>query len=188
MRKKTSTDTKRKASATKRRTKGAKGISKTTGGKANNGASPERMAELRAARTSLGGRPKLFVKPKKAGWNSRAITRLGRDGCESVDIIRLLELRPLLADSAERREQFDSLVAMAHSEFKVRLQSWLIKAAAKGGSNSIKSLAGVWLDRFSEHEADRWKDVTTSASDRIMRLIEKHKKATTRNKKDAAQV
>jgi len=197
----TTTDATRKASAAKRRTgatarkpsmklgrasqkvsKSAKGISNVVVDKANNGASAARMSEVRAARKSLGGRPKEFKKPK-AGWNVRNIERLSRDGIESSDIVMTLELGAILQGSPDKRAAFDELVASGHAEFRIRLQRWLLKSASKGGSNAIKSLASVWLEKFADLQQNMWDQRIAGIGGRIEALIEKHKKAEARNRK-----
>jgi len=201
----TTTDAKRKASAAKRRTgatagkvfsnigsdkakraKGAKAISNGRKAKASNGASPARMAEVRAARTSLGGRPKDFKKPKP-GWNTRNIERLSRDGIEAGDIVTTLQIGHIITADADKRVQFDKLVAGGHAEFRIRLQKWLLKSASKGGSNAIKSLASVWLEKFADIEQNRWDQRIAGIGPRIEALIEKHKKAEARNRKDRVE-
>ena len=87
----------------------------------------------------------------------------------------------MLQASPEKRAQFDVLVASGHAEFRIRLQRWLLKSASKGGSNAIKSLAGVWLEKFSDIERNMWDQKIAGATERIMGLIEKHKKAYARD-------
>ena len=60
-----------------------------------------------------------------------------------------------------------------------------MKSASKGGSNAIKSLAGVWIERFGDVQQSMWDQRVAGATERILSLVGKHKSAAKREAKQA---
>lgn len=174
---KTSKKTTRSAAGKRKAAKSRKANGKARkAGTPRDAAHMKAMSAARIASGRVGGRPTVFTQPRP-GWSKGTIEQLACDGVERVDIVELLQIGPILTTDSSKRQEFDKLVSMGHSIFKVKLQSWLVRAATKGQSNSIKSLATVWISRFGdEAEQGEWKLRTDATADNIMGLIAKHKK------------